>query len=116
MSIIKAIKKCEYDFEVRAEKFLWHHPVLGFFSIFVGMPLIVLCAVLCDYNCFCFSNCHCFLDGSNLYCILNCGSNDLCHIKEKKDYDNAWKSCKRIIDRNYKQERMFMNSKNSLIT
>ena len=45
MSIIKAIKKCEYDFEVRAEKFLWHHPVLGFFSIFVGMPLIVLCAV-----------------------------------------------------------------------
>ena len=40
MSIIKAIKKCEYDFEVRAEKFL-----LGFFSIFVGMPLIVLCAV-----------------------------------------------------------------------
>ena len=41
MSIIKAIKKCEYDFEVRAEKFLWHHPVLGFFSIFVGMPLIV---------------------------------------------------------------------------
>lgn len=31
MSIIKAIKKCEYDFEVRAEKFLWHHPVLGFF-------------------------------------------------------------------------------------
>ena len=45
MSIIKAIKKCEYDSEVRAEKFLWHHPVLGFFSIFVGMPLIVLCAV-----------------------------------------------------------------------
>lgn len=45
VSIIKAIKKCECDFEVRAEKFLWHHPVLGFFSIFVGMPLIVLCAV-----------------------------------------------------------------------
>ena len=45
VSIIKAIKKCEYDFEVRAEKFLWHHPILGFFSIFVGMPLIVLCAV-----------------------------------------------------------------------
>ena len=54
VSIIKAIKKCEYDFEVRAEKFLWHHPVLG------------------------------FLDGSNLYCILNCGSNDLCHIKRKR--------------------------------
>ena len=52
MSIIKAIKKCEYDFEVRAEKFLWHHPVLGFFSIFVGMPLIVLCAVCA----ICFSN------------------------------------------------------------
>lgn len=28
--------------------------------------------------------CHCFLDGSNLYCILNCGSNDLCHIKRKR--------------------------------
>ena len=84
MSIIKAIKKCEYDFEVRAEKFLWHHPVLGFFSIFVGMPLIVLCAVCAITIVFCFFQCHCFLDGSNLYCILNCGSNDLCHIKRKR--------------------------------
>ena len=72
MSIIKAIKKCEYDFEVRAEKFLWHHPVLGFFSIFVRLQLFLL------------FQCHCFLDGSNLYCILNCGSNDLCHIKRKR--------------------------------
>ena len=80
MSIIKAIKKCEYDFEVRAEKFLWHHPVLGFFSIFVGMPLIVLVRL----QLFLLFQCHCFLDGSNLYCILNCGSNDLCHIKRKR--------------------------------
>lgn len=83
MSIIKAIKKCEYDFEVRAEKFLWHHPVLGFFSIFVGMPLIVLC-VFVRLQLFLLFQCHCFLDGSNLYCILNCGSNDLCHIKRKR--------------------------------
>ncbi len=46
MSIIKAIKKCEYDFEVRAEKnFCGIILYLDFFSIFVGMPLIVLCAV-----------------------------------------------------------------------
>ena len=48
MSIIKAIKKCEYDFEVRAEKFLWHHPGRNAFDR-------VMCC-LCDYNCFCFSN------------------------------------------------------------
>ena len=45
MSIIKAIKKCEYDVEVRTEKFLWYHPVLEIFFVFVGIPLIVLCAV-----------------------------------------------------------------------
>ena len=45
VSMIKAIKKYEYRFEVHAEKLLWYHPVFGFFSIFVGIPLIALCAV-----------------------------------------------------------------------
>ena len=56
MSIIKAIKKCEYDFEVRAEKFLWHHPVLGFFFHLCRNAFDRVMCCLCDYNCFCFSN------------------------------------------------------------
>ena len=84
MSIIKAIKKCEYDFEVRAEKFfvassctwIFFHLCRNAFDscyvLFVRLQLFLL------------FQCHCFLDGSNLYCILNCGSNDLCHIKRKR--------------------------------
>lgn len=53
------------------------------FSIFVGMPLIVLCAVCAITIVFAFPM-SLLLDGSNLYCILNCGSNDLCHIKRKR--------------------------------
>ena len=32
-------------FDTNAERFIWHHPLLGFISIFVGMPLLVLACV-----------------------------------------------------------------------
>ncbi len=56
MSIIKAIKKCEYDFEVRAEKnFCGIILYLDFFHLCRNAFDRVMCC-LCDYNCFCFSN------------------------------------------------------------
>lgn len=45
MSIARTIRKYEYRFDVKAENFIWHHPLLGFFLIFVGMPLFVLLCV-----------------------------------------------------------------------
>lgn len=45
MSITKSIRKFEYKFDLKAEKFIWHHPLLGFFFIFIGMPLFVLLGV-----------------------------------------------------------------------
>lgn len=31
--------------KTKAERFIWHHPLLGFFFIFIGMPLFVLLGV-----------------------------------------------------------------------
>lgn len=45
MSITKSIRKFEREFDLRAERFLWKHPFLGFLSIFVGMPIFVLICV-----------------------------------------------------------------------
>ena len=45
MSITKSIRKFEREFDLRAERFLWKHPLLGFLSIFVGMPIFVLICV-----------------------------------------------------------------------
>ena len=45
MSITKSIRKFEKEFDLRAERFLWKHPFLGFLSIFVGMPIFVLICV-----------------------------------------------------------------------
>lgn len=45
MSIAKNIRKYEHKLDVKAENFIWHHPLLGFFLIFVGMPLLVLLCV-----------------------------------------------------------------------
>ena len=48
MRILKSIKKFEYEFDIKAERFLWKHPFLGFLSIFVGMPVFVLgCVCIC---------------------------------------------------------------------
>ena len=45
MSIINAVRGFEQRFDTNAERFIWHHPLLGFISIFVGMPLLVLACV-----------------------------------------------------------------------
>lgn len=44
-TIAKTIQKYEHTFDIKAENFIWHHPLLGFFLIFVGMPLLVLLCV-----------------------------------------------------------------------
>lgn len=56
MSIIKAIKKCEYDFEVRAEKFLVASSCTWIFFHLCRNAFDRVMCCLCDYNCFCFSN------------------------------------------------------------
>lgn len=33
MRILKSIQKFEYEFDIKAERFLWKHPFLGFLSI-----------------------------------------------------------------------------------
>ena len=45
MSIIKSIRKFERIFDIKAEKFMWRHPFIGFFSIFIGMPIFILVCV-----------------------------------------------------------------------
>ncbi|MBO5031499.1 MAG: hypothetical protein J6D08_06380 [Lachnospiraceae bacterium] len=45
MHISKSIQKFERKFDVKAERFLWRHPFLGFLSVFVGMPVFVLICV-----------------------------------------------------------------------
>ena len=45
MSITNAARRFEQRFDEKAELFIWHHPLLGFISIFVGMPLLVLACV-----------------------------------------------------------------------
>ena len=48
MSITNAARRFEQRFDAKAERFIWHHPLLGSISIFVGMPLLVLACVLYD--------------------------------------------------------------------
>ena len=45
MSITNAARRFEQRFDAKAGRFIWHHPLLGFISIFVGMPLLVLACV-----------------------------------------------------------------------
>ena len=45
MSITNAVRRFEQRFDAKAERFIWHHPLLGFISIFVGVPLLVLACV-----------------------------------------------------------------------
>ena len=45
MSIANATRRFEQRFDAKAERFIWHHPLLGSISIFVGMPLLVLACV-----------------------------------------------------------------------
>lgn len=45
MAVLKSIQKFEHGFDAKAEKVIWHHPILGALSLFVGMPLFVLTCV-----------------------------------------------------------------------
>ena len=45
MSITNAARRFEQRFDAKAERFIWHHRLLGFICIFVGMPLLVLACV-----------------------------------------------------------------------
>lgn len=45
MTIIQTIRKYEREFDLKAARFLWKHPLLGFLSVFVGMPIFVLICV-----------------------------------------------------------------------
>ena len=45
MRMTKSIQNLERGFDAKAERFLWRHPILGFFSIFIGMPLLTLAGV-----------------------------------------------------------------------
>ena len=67
MSITNAARRFEQRFDAKAERFIWHHPLLGSISIFVGMPLLVLA-------CVCISTIvilwHGFWVGCNLYFIF----------------------------------------------
>jgi len=45
VSIAKTVRRYERNFDRKAEQFLWHHPLLGFLAIFIGVPIFVLACV-----------------------------------------------------------------------
>lgn len=45
ITIIKSFYKTEHRFGAAAERFFFHHPYLGLFTVFVGMPIFILGAV-----------------------------------------------------------------------
>ncbi len=45
MNIEREIRKFEYEFDIKAERFVWHHPFLGFLAVFIVIPVIVLACV-----------------------------------------------------------------------
>lgn len=42
---MKSVKEYEMKIDLKAERFIWRHPLLGFLFIFIGMPVIVLVCV-----------------------------------------------------------------------
>lgn len=69
MSITNAARRFEQRFDAKAERFIWHHPLLGSISIFVGMPLLVLACVCISTIVIAFLW-HGFWVGCNLYFIF----------------------------------------------
>lgn len=43
--IMKTVRRIEADFDRRAESFAFHHPVMAFAAMFIGVPVFVLAAV-----------------------------------------------------------------------
>lgn len=50
MRITNAARRFEQRFDAKAERFIWHHPLLGSISIFVGMPLLGFGVCLYQYD------------------------------------------------------------------
>lgn len=44
-TLIKSVSRFESRIDASIEKFIFHHKVLGFLMIFIGMPLVTLAAV-----------------------------------------------------------------------
>lgn len=44
-AILKCIHKLEERFDRKAEAFAFHHPLLAFLAMFVGMPIVILLLV-----------------------------------------------------------------------
>lgn len=44
-AFIKRASRFQNHIDAAMEKFIFHHKVLGFFIIFIGMPLVTLAAV-----------------------------------------------------------------------
>lgn len=70
MSITNAARRFEQRFDAKAERFIWHHPLLGSISIFVGMPLLVLACVSVSVRSLSPFLWHGFWVGCNLYFIF----------------------------------------------
>lgn len=45
IKILKSFYKTEHRFDVAVERFFFHHPYLGFFTAFIGIPIFILGAV-----------------------------------------------------------------------
>ena len=75
MSIANAARRFEQRFDAKAERFIWHHPLLGFISIFVGMPLLVW-RVSVSVRLLSPFLWHGFWVGCNLYFIFKCTKDD----------------------------------------
>ena len=45
MGITRSIRKFEQEFDLRAERFICKHPLVGFLFVFVGMPIFILICV-----------------------------------------------------------------------
>lgn len=44
-SFMKSIRRLEAKFDHKAERFVFHHPYLGFFAMFLIMPILILATV-----------------------------------------------------------------------
>lgn len=44
-AIMKTIHKFEYQFETKAERFVFRHPCIAILVMFVGMPITILIIV-----------------------------------------------------------------------
>lgn len=44
--LLKSIRIAESDFDASVERYFFHHPYLGYFTAFIGIPIFILGAVI----------------------------------------------------------------------